>query len=235
MFHLLPVAINVTVLGLYVRQVLWAPPGPTTNVSNALQFAAKVHETLMIASLGNVLLHHIRYKLLSSDGRGLPLGLVTSPFRLFDITYLWSREFSAACQGLLEFRLSEVITILIHLFMFILAAVLGPASAISMLPRLGEWQIAKTITEAPFYSAQTRNSNYHVYLVGGLSDVFPGRITESFNPVACDYSSLSQNQTISNTCPRMGLTDIVKAMLPPKDDDHGSDFSSPERPGTIYP
>lgn len=233
MFHLLPVAINFTLLGLYVRQILWVPPGPTTNVSNALQFAAKVHETLMIASLGMVLLHHIRYKLLSSDGRGLLLGLITSPFRLLDISYLWSREFSAACRDLRGLCLSDVISILIHLFLFILAAVLGPASAISMLPRLGERQIAKTVTEAPFYSIQTRTISYYVYLGGQLSDIFPQQITANFNPKTCDYSSPSQSQT--KTCPRMGLTDILNGMLPSKDEDLGSDYSSPEYSGIGHP
>lgn len=208
MFHLLPVATNFTLLGLYAGQFLWAPPGPPTNVSNALQIAARFHETLMIASLGSVLLHNIRFNLLSSDGRGLPLGLITSPFRLSDISYLWSREFSAACRALRGSRLSEVIIVLIHLFLFILAAVLGPASAISMLPRLGERQITKTVTKAPFYNTQDRNHIYHVYLGGPLSDIFPRRITESFNPEACDYSRLSQAQT--NTCPRTGLSDYCQ-------------------------
>lgn len=221
MIHLLPVAINFTLLGLYIEQVLWTPPWPTTNISNALQFAAKLHETLMIASLVSVLLHHIRYKLLSSDGYGLPLGLITSPFRLLDISYLWSRDFSAACRSVKGFRLSEFITIIIHLFLFILAAVVGPASAISVLPRLGEWQVAKTIIETPFFSTQHRNNSYHVYMAGELSDIFPKRITASFNPGTCDYSRPSQPHT--NTCPRSGLTDIIKGLFPPDNRSRGGE------------
>jgi hypothetical protein len=100
MVHFMPVAINFTLLGMYLRRVSWTPPWPTTNVLNALQFAAKMHETLMITSLVTVLLHHIRYRLLSLGQRGLPLGLITSPFRLLDITYLWSREFLATVASL---------------------------------------------------------------------------------------------------------------------------------------
>lgn len=233
MVHLLPVAVNFTLLGLYVGQVLWTPTWPSTNVSNALQFAAKIHETLMIASLVSVLLHHIRYKLLSPDGRGLPLGLVTSPFRLLDVSYLWSQEFSAAFRGLRGFHLSEITTVLIHFFLFVLAAVLGPASAITMLPRLGEWQIAKTVIEAPFYSTQNRNNSYHVYMGGGLSDIFPRRITASYIPDACDYSDFSRPET--NTCARIGLTDIVKGILPPDAYYSGLESPGPERPGTIFP
>lgn len=211
MVHLLPVVINFTLIGLYLRRVSWTPPLPTTNVLNALQFAAKVHETIMVASLATILLHHIRYRLLSTGQRGVPLGMMTSPFRLLDITYLWSREFLATLRNPRRLRPLEVITIIIHVFLFTLAAVLGPASAISMLPRLGEWELAKTITDAPFYSIHDQTIVYQAYIGAELSDIFPKVITASFNPEACDHSNLSLPQT--NNCPRFGLTDILQGIL----------------------
>lgn len=217
MVHSLPVAINFTLLGLYMRRVLWTPPWPTTNALNALQFAAKIHETLMVASLVTILLHHIRYRLLSADKQGLPLGLITSPFRLLDITYLCSREFRATLRNLGSSRTSEVITIVLHLFLFILAAVLGPASAISMLPRLREWELAKSITGAPFYSIHDVLPVYQLYMGAELSDIFPKTITASFNPEACDYRNLSLPQT--NTCPRLGLIDILQDLFLPETGD----------------
>lgn len=223
MVHLLPVAINFTLLGLYVQRVSWTPPWPTTNVLNALQFAAKVHETLMIASLVTILLHHIRYRLLSPGQCGLPLGLITSPFRLLDVTFLWSREFLATLRNLRSLRTSEVITIVIHLFMFTLAAVMGPASAISMLPRMGEWELAKTITSAPFYRAHDGDPVYQVYIGAALSDIFPKTITASFSPEACDYNNLSLPQT--NDCPRFGLTDILHGLYLPETAGPGSDLT----------
>lgn len=211
MVHFLPVAVNFTLLGLYVRRVSWTPPWPTTNVLNALQFAAKFHETLMVASLVHVLLHDIRHRLLCTGHRGLPLGIITSPFRLLDITYLWSREFLASVRILGGFRFAETITVVIHVFLFALAAVLGPASAIIMMPRLGEWDIAQTVTKAPFYNLHDRRSIYQVYMGADLSEIFPKAITASFIPEACDYSNLSLPQT--NTCPRLGLTDILQGLL----------------------
>lgn len=211
MIHFLPVAINLSLLGLYVRRVSWASPWPTTNVLNALQFAAKIHETLMIASLVNVLLHHVRYRLLCSGHRGLPLGIITSPFRLLDITYLWSREFVSSIRAPGGFCVSETITIIIHVFLFALAAVLGPASAIIMIPRLGEWNIAQTITNAPFYSLHNQLPIYQVYMGAELSGIFPKAVTASLIPEACDYSNLSLPQT--NVCPRIGLTDILQGLI----------------------
>lgn len=217
--HLIPVSINFALLGLYIRQVLWAPPWPTTNVLNSLQFASKVHETLMIVSLSKILLHHVRYRLLSSTDQGLSLGLVTSPFRLLDLTYLWSQEFSAAWWGKRRISSSDVISIFAHIYLFILAAVLGPASAISMLPRLGEWKIATAIANAPFYSANLTQ----IYMGGQVSDLYQQRITAAFIPKACDYSNLSQPQ--SNDCPRYGLEDILKSWLPSRFANESSDFS----------
>lgn len=204
MLHFLPVSINFALLGLYTNRVLWAPPWPTTNVLNALQFAAKVHETLMVVSLANILLHHVKYRLLSST---LPLGLATSPFRLLDLSYLWSQEFSAAWWGQRGMSISDVVSIFVHVFLFVLAAILGPASAISMLPRLREWKIATEIADAPFYS-----TTLQVYIGAELSDIYPSRITGSLAPEACDYNNFSQPQT--NGCPRYGLEDILQAPLP---------------------
>lgn len=215
LIHLLPISINFTLLGLYVRQVLWTPPWPTTSVLNALQFAAKVHESLMIASLVTVLLHHIRYRLLSANNAssGLPLGLVTSPFRLLDITYICSQEFLATCWHVKSHRATHAITVLVHIFLFILAAILGPASAIAMLPKLGEWEVASKIVNAPFYSTHMDNGTYQFYIGATLPEIFPKSITADFIPEACDYSNLSLPQT--NTCPRLGLMNIVQGMLPP--------------------
>lgn len=159
---------------------------------------------LMVASLASILLHHIRYRLLSAS-QGVPLGLLTSPFRLLDLTYLWSQEFFAAWSS--EKGTQRVISIVIHAYLFGLAAILGPASAISMLPRLRDWELANTISKAPFDGVGVE------YFIGGkLSDIYPQRITETFISKACDYGNFSQPQT--NTCPRYGLEDILNDLIP---------------------
>lgn len=212
--HFLPVAIIFTLFGLYVRNVVWTPPWPTTNVLNAFQFAAKVHESLMIASLVDILLHNTRYRLVSlhdDASSGVPLGLVTSPFRLLDITYLWSRDFSAVCLHLNgRHRLIDAITIFAHIFLFVLAAILGPSSAVVMLPRLGEWELARTV-DAPYYGEREM---YQVYIGAALTEIFPQRITRDFIPQSCDYSNLSVSQNYA--CPRLGLIDIARGMYPPE-------------------
>lgn len=178
----------------------------------------------MIASLVSILLHHVRYRLLYPGSHGLPLGLITSPFRLLDTTYLWSRDFLAAAKSPGRQHVSEMITIVIHVFVFILAAVIGPASAISMLPRLGEWQLAKTITNAPFYNMTSDFCDhvYQFYMDAELADIYPKTITAKFSPEACDYNNLSLPQT--NSCPRLGLTDILQGVPLPETTEAGSDL-----------
>lgn len=213
--HFLPVSIIFALLGLYAQNVVWTPPWPTTNVLNAFQFAAKVHESLMIASLVDILLHNTRYRLLSladDASSGVPLGLVTSPFRLLDITYLWSWDFSTVCLHLNgRRRLLDATTIFTHIFLFVLAAILGPSSAVVMLPRLGQWELAHTVVDAPFFNTHLF---HQVYIGAALTDVFPQRITRDFIPQSCDYSNLSLPQ--SNACPRLGLIDIVQGIHPPE-------------------
>lgn len=210
LFHFSPVCINFALLGLYIRQVIWVPPWPTTNILNTLQFASKVHETLMIASLTRILLHNIRYRLLSTN-QGVPLGIVTSPFRLLDFTYLWSQEFlSASWSG--ENGIQKLITIVLHIYLFTLATILGPASASSMLPRLGEWKLAETVDKVPFYVPLDGVHPFEIYIGGQLSDLYPQRITADFIPEACDYGNLSRPQ--SRSCPRRGLEDILRGWLP---------------------
>jgi hypothetical protein len=73
------VAITIGVLSLDSRSVFWTAPGPSTNsVLDAMQFAAKVHESLTAVSLFHVVIHYLRRDLLGS--RGVPLGLLSSGF-----------------------------------------------------------------------------------------------------------------------------------------------------------
>lgn len=216
MVHLLPICINFTLLGLYIRNVYWTPPQPSTNILNALQFGAKLHEALMVASLTEIVLYHIRHRLLAPDSpsRGLPLGLLTAPFRLLDVSYLFSREFWAALRHPAGHIVLETMTSLLLVSIFVLAATLGAASAIAMQPRIGQWELARRIVDAPFYRQIYLEYCIHqIYIDAPLSDIFPLNITADFIPEACDYSNPSAPQ--SNTCARVGLADILEQMYPP--------------------
>jgi hypothetical protein len=72
--------------------VFWQAPGPNTNsVLGALQFAAKVHESLIGVSLCTMVLYHIRNGLLGAHV--VPLGPLGSGFQLNSVAYVFSAEF----------------------------------------------------------------------------------------------------------------------------------------------
>ncbi|KAE9363295.1 hypothetical protein N431DRAFT_524226, partial [Stipitochalara longipes BDJ] len=62
---------------------------PNQNLKlNALQFAAKLHEVTIVASLSIVAIHCVQYELLR--GKGLSLGGVLAGFQVTDLISLWS-------------------------------------------------------------------------------------------------------------------------------------------------
>jgi hypothetical protein len=52
-----------------------------------LQFAAKAHELLIIASTASVVFHMLRSELLF--GNGIPLGLLASGFSFSELSFFW--------------------------------------------------------------------------------------------------------------------------------------------------
>ena len=84
----------------------------------------------------------IRYEL--SLGAGLPFGALFSGLQISQASYLWSMEFwGTACSKELPIRrrlgIISVISIAI-----LLAATIGPSSAILLIPRLDYWPAGST-------------------------------------------------------------------------------------------
>ncbi|KAK5095796.1 hypothetical protein LTS08_007931 [Lithohypha guttulata] len=118
--------ITINLVGRRIGQTL----DPT--LSTGLQFCAKLHEVLMQTSLAAITLGLVRRELL---GNGLPLGTIFAPAQTTFISYLWSLEYWAAITsvGLGSIR---IVFLLCSLFAsMILAGLVGPSSAIAMIPR----------------------------------------------------------------------------------------------------
>lgn len=138
LIHLPPVAVTSAVLSLYIADVRWK--NPTNNALNALQFAAKIHEALIILSLADILMGRINYHL-SNKGDSLPLGflasplLLNSPFLYLISSELWSPILSS---GVRDKR--HKITGVMILLTAVLCIAASPLSAITMIPRQG-WRL----------------------------------------------------------------------------------------------
>lgn len=98
-----------------------------------LQFASKAHELLMQISIGTVVVAYIEY--LATHQPAVPFGAIFAAYSTLRLDYLWSDEFIASLTTS-GFLLS--LKIAFGIFMpasVLLAAGVGPATAISMLPR----------------------------------------------------------------------------------------------------
>jgi hypothetical protein len=107
--------------------------GVDDNVYLALfQVAAKVQELLCVASMSAIVLQALRHELL---GEGVPIGLLGSGIWFSQIGSFWSPEFLAATpfsfKGFGKFRLY-----LLLILAGAIAATIGPATAVLMLPRI---------------------------------------------------------------------------------------------------
>lgn len=127
----LPIAIAIALLFVNIHGFYLGDISATTLTG--IQFAAKFSELFVQASMANIALALIRLRLLHGE---LPLGGLVAPYRMNDVSYLWSLEFWGLCtsRGALKSRnlcLETLLAILI-----VLTALAGPSIAVLMLPRL---------------------------------------------------------------------------------------------------
>ena len=101
------------------------------------QFLAKVHEILIQGSLAAIVFSYIRHEMVL--GQGVPLGALFSGLQLSQASYLWSSEFwgSLRSKSLSLGKRCSLIAVIVSAIA--LAAVVGPSSAILLVPRLAYW------------------------------------------------------------------------------------------------
>lgn len=116
--------------------------GPIIRNQAYYQFGAKVHEITAQASLAAVVFSYVRYEM--SLGQGLPFGALFSALQLSQASYLWSMEFwGSICSRHLPVR-RRVGMVLVVTAAIVLAATVGPSSAILLIPRLEYWPAGAT-------------------------------------------------------------------------------------------
>ena len=107
---------------------------------NALQFAAKIHEALIIVSIGDILMGRINHHLLN-DGDSLPLGFLPSPLLLNSpFSYLISSELWAPILSSRGRQRTQKATGAMIFLSALLCIAASPLSAITMIPRQG-WRL----------------------------------------------------------------------------------------------
>jgi hypothetical protein len=142
MIHLIALAASGAVLQLSFRSVYWSDETEWNrkwyllelgqqNTLNALQFVAKVHEILVVASLSSMVIHIVRRKLVGQEG--IPFGLLVGAYQVGSAEYLFSGSFGHPfLKTLRPFSAKTFMFALGLALAIIYANMIGPASAIAV-------------------------------------------------------------------------------------------------------
>lgn len=197
LLHGASIAFTVAILVLCWRNVYFADlthPG-INSILNALQFVARLHELIVSASLVVMVLYHLRYELCASEG--LPLVYLPAPFQLSMPQMIFKREFWSALTAKDENRRKYWFGAGV-LVATILTALIGPSSAILILPQLGWWPL-----KHPF-----SGTNGFTYLNGSYDDLWPSYIDQSIVPSNC-FSESIDLRALQN-CPYASVTELSR-------------------------
>ena len=182
-----PMAISLAILALNFRNVFWGLPTTETNtILSALQFAAQVHASLLVASISMMVLNLIQHGLVS--GSGLPLGIISANFYVDSPTWLFRTEFTS---------LSLKYTLIFPWIVF-LAVLSAPSSAIVMLPRLQYWSVDNVWLGKD-------NIKFGVYIEASPEKLYPGVLTAGMSAPQC----AGQNASILPECPSYGMRQFM--------------------------
>lgn len=138
------VIILINFLGFFIGEDFQGPIKSETINLLGLQIAAKVNEILIVASLGLIVLHAVRYQLLF--GQGLPLGLVGSGLSFSSFQMFFQKEFWKSVLFLFGHgeKLSRCLFVLLLVASTLTATLAGPASATMLVPQSRSWPSGAT-------------------------------------------------------------------------------------------
>ena len=189
LIHLPSITITISFLAFGAKDQLWT----SRDILSIMQFVAKLHEVLIVASLSTIVLHRIRYCLL---GRGIQLGFLASSFQLSSILYHAKTEFWGALHFSHPLSKDDLITTVLLLLSFVLATVAGPSSAIAIVPKLAFYDSVRFGSQA---------SNSQIFVQGSFEQLYPEYVNASILPDHC----LGNNATLYRECPSAGLLSIL--------------------------
>ncbi|ORY61719.1 uncharacterized protein BCR38DRAFT_411565 [Pseudomassariella vexata] len=209
LIHLVALGATAGVLQLIFRSVYWSDENTwtterkwlflglgQTDAMNSLQFVSKIHEILIVASLSSVVIHVARRKLVGKDG--ILFGLLMGAYQVGSVEYLFSGKFGH--PFLHSLRLFDRRAFLFTLglgFSIVYANMVGPASAIALVPSLDWWPLKDPFSSRPLTS----------YIWVTPNELYPRALTSD---MAKEVSS-SCSTTIFPfaTCPGGGVDNLL--------------------------
>jgi hypothetical protein len=148
LLHLVPLGGAITLLALrWTRYYVSYTPTDSTM----LQFVAKFHELLMQASIAEVMLCMIRTEAIH---RFVPFGALSGAVQATHLSYLWSLDFLSVLTSPALHRWRKMIFVVAIPTLLVLTALVGPSSAVLMIPRPGSPNVLGKITRYANKSVQ---------------------------------------------------------------------------------
>lgn len=140
--HLVPLAGSLTLIAINTQTLFIG--NLSTSAVTAFQFAAKLLELTIQASLTTILLQVIRWQAVNNCD--LPLGTLLAPLRTIDVSYLWSLELWGAVTAKRWLGRRKLLILPLILSSVLLAALVGPAGAVLMVPRQIDYLYGRYLT-----------------------------------------------------------------------------------------
>jgi len=178
--HVIPMGTAIALIwlnvhGYYIGGELAGPSGWDDLKLSGLQFASKLHELLMQASLSVVVVSFIRHELVV--GEGIPFGAIFGSLQFSSIAYIWSKEFAGTLKARFRTQMMKWRLVLLIVLGTGLAVTVGPSSAISMRPRLDAWPAGGT----------------DFYINATTDQIWPTSLNDSGIPTECSNVTLGMN------------------------------------------
>lgn len=161
LLHIIPLGGATTLLAFYWT-TFWIGREPVAIT--ALQFVAKLHEILMQASLVDILIYFIRSQVIKGY---IPLGALSGAAQASQLSYLWSLDFVAAYGSRSINVWRRVAFGLAVSTLLVMITIVGPSSAVLMIPRP---DMANT------------NATTLRYLNASEELLYPAYLDEQYNP-----------------------------------------------------
>ena len=174
-----------------------------------LQFAAKIHELLMVSTLTTVIFTMVRHELVR--GEGVPLALLSSGLSVSKVSFLWSKDFVALCQATYDSWYKKLLFLAAILMSIFLSVAVAPASATALTPIKRNWEAGGT----------------KIWLNSTKERLFPADLNESHTLGPICSVSYSNNE-----CPSAHWEELVTSgyleKLPRNIPSTGSIYGPPE-------
>ena len=140
--HIIPASAALTLLilnaeGYYIGGELSGQSGQDVEKLAALSFSAKLHELLMIASLGSILITYIRKEMAFGDG--IPFGTLFAGLEFQGLGFILSKELWGSILLKWKKRSTKWFMLSLMLLCAFLGVTVGPSTTNLMKPRLDDW------------------------------------------------------------------------------------------------